>query len=73
MDALLSSTAPIGGPSRASSSRGQREQRKSKSSAAHKTVVKGPDGDRVDPVVHQIGPNVRFLARLLCSALSCVS
>jgi hypothetical protein len=62
MDALLSSTAPIGGPSRSSrpsSSSTGGHKRKARPSAPHKTVVKGPDGERVDPVVHQIGPNTR--------------
>lgn len=59
MDALLASSAPIGGPSsRRPSTSGSRGSKR-KAPPAHKTVVKGPDGERVDPVVHQIGPNVR--------------
>lgn len=68
MDALLASTAPIGGPSRsrpsAASSSGGQHKRKAKQHAPHKTVVKGADGERVDPVVHQIGPNTRLPSSL---------
>jgi hypothetical protein len=64
MDNLLAAAGPIA----SSSSNGGKKRRRSTNE--HKTVVKGKDGERVDPVLHSIGGQVSICTAVVSSSPS---